>query len=108
MDKNIMNLVKRVNKRLLTNNTQRALLALLTADTEWVSRTSLRIPSVGARLRDLRKSQFGGFKVQCTTASKLARKTKGATSRQTFYRLDPATVTVNKVTKVLEGVITTK
>lgn len=107
MDKNIMKVVKQVNRRNLTNNTQRVLFALLTATTEWVPRTSLRIPSVGARIRDLRKTQFGGFRVQCMTAAKLERKgVRNSTStRQTFYRLDPASVTSSKVNRVFEGVI---
>lgn len=107
MNKSIQNVVKRVNKRTLANNTQRTLLAMLTATTEWVPRTSLRIPSVGARLRDLRKPQFGGFKVLCSTSPKGEVKTrKNVSNRETFYRLDPATITLSRVNKVFEGVIT--
>lgn len=111
MDKNVKNIVRQVeqNRRALTNNTQRALLALLTATTEWVPRTALRsIPSVGSRIRDLRKPSFGGFRVKCSTAGQLDRKTSAAGSRQTFYRLDPSSITMNRVQRVFEGVIVTK
>lgn len=109
MQNEVKSMVSRINKRRLTNNTQRVLLTLLTSKSEWVSRTSIRIPSVSARLRDLRKAQFGGFKVECASANKLERKTrKGAVhSRQTFYRLNPTSVTTSRVAKVFEGVINT-
>lgn len=109
MHSNVKTLVSRINRRRLTNNTQKALLALLTANEEWVSRSSIRVPSVGARLRDLRKPQFGGFKVECASANKLERRTRRGSSgnRQTFYRLNPNSVTLSKVVKVFEGVINT-
>ena len=106
MQSDVKNIVRKINRRQLTNNTQRALFALLTAKTEWVARTAINVPSVGARIRDLRKPQFGRFAVQCATANKLERRArKGASTRQTFYRLDPQSVTAKKVTKVFEGVI---
>lgn len=106
MKREIKTLVSRINRRQLRNNTQRVLLAMLTSDQEWVSRTSLKVPSVGARIRDLRKARFGGFKVECATATKLARRANNTgNNRQTFYRLDPASITLSRVTKAFEGVI---
>lgn len=114
MQSNVRNLLANVNRRKLKNNTQKVLFALLTAKTEWVSRSSIRIPSVGARLRDLRKPQFGGFKVECASAHKLGKRVRSASNpisleqtRPTYYRVDPSTVTLNRVTKVFEGVINT-
>ncbi len=109
MQENVRNIVNRIDRRQLTNNTQRALLALLTSKDEWVSRSSIRVPSVGARLRDLRKPQFGAFKVECVSATRLERPVRrGTVTRQTFYRLNPNSVTVARVQKVFEGVIVTK
>lgn len=105
MQTEIKNMISKIDRRKLTNNTQRALLALLTATTEWVPRTSINVPSVGARLRDLRKTEFGQFQVQCKRPRQLERKTR--TANQTFYRLDPKSVTLKKVQKVFEGVIST-
>lgn len=99
----INKVIKNVNRRSLRNNTQRTLVALLSAKTDWVPRSALRIPSVGARLRDLRKSEFGNFKIECTSATKAGIKTRKSTSvkRQTYYRISPDSVTLSKVTKVL-------
>jgi hypothetical protein len=107
MQSDIQNLVSKINKRRLTNNTQRALLALLTSKSEWVARTAMRIPSIGARIRDLRKAQFGRFTVQCASANRLERRTRRNSARQTFYRLDPNSVTAAKVARVFKGVIAT-
>jgi hypothetical protein len=76
----------------ITNNTQRVGIRLLSAEGEWLPRSSLRrIPSATARVRDLRKDEFGGFQVECKSSTDLARKT----SRRTFYyRINP-----NKVTR---------
>lgn len=115
---NIKNLLASINRRKLKNNTQKVLLTLLTSKTEWVSRSSIRIPSVGARLRDLRKPQFGGFEVECASASKLGKRTRMRTQtvnssaplervRPTYYRVNPSSVTVSRVAKVFEGVINT-
>ncbi len=103
-NKTVQNMIDRIDRRQLRNNTQRALLTLLTTDSEWVSRTSMRIPSAAARLRDLRKEEFGGFKVECASATELKR---NAAPRQTFYRLDTRTVTASRLQKAFEGVVTT-
>lgn len=106
MQDNVKNLLAKVNRRKLKNNTQKVLLKLLTAKTEWVSRVSLRVPSVGSRLRDLRKPQFGSFQVDCASANKLGKRTQ-ENRRPTYYRLNPSSVTLTKVSKVFEGVINT-
>lgn len=102
IDQRVKETVLKINTRKLKNNTQRALLALLRADGEWVSRRSLRIPSAAARLRDLRKKEYGEFDVACniTTKNSPQFRTKG-----TYYRLNPKSVTLNRVLKVFEGVI---
>lgn len=105
---NVAQVVKSIDRRKLRNNTQRALLSLLNAEGEWVARTSIRVPSVSARLRDLRKPEFGGFDVECVSASEL---NPGSVSRrnryQTFYRLNPRSVTVERLERIFEGVVTT-
>jgi hypothetical protein len=120
MQDDVINLLAKINRRKLKNNTQKVLFTLLTAKNEWISRSSIRIPSAGSRLRDLRKPQFGGFKVECASATKLGKRTriKAAQTttgvsiatekkRQTYYRVNPSSVTLNKVAKVFEGVINT-
>lgn len=93
MRREVRNLLDKINRRSL-NNTQRVLLRLLNADGEWVSRTAIRIPSVGSRIRDLRKAEFGAFSVRCATASELQRRAGG---KATFYALDPRSVTGTRV-----------
>lgn len=118
MQDDIKKLLASINRRKLKNNTQKVLFTLLTAKNEWVSRSSIRIPSVGARLRDLRKPQFGGFKVECASANKLGKRTRTRTqltiqgpvatlenTRPTYYRVNPSSVTLSNVTKIFEGVI---
>lgn len=104
MQDDVKTLLAKINRRKLKNNTQKVLFALLTSKNEWVSRTSLKVPSVGSRLRDLRKPQFGGFQIQCTSASKLGKRSQ-ENRRPTYYRVDPSSVTFNKVAKVFEGVV---
>lgn len=99
----INNALKNINRRALRNNTQRALLALLTSKRGWVARSSMKIPSVGARIRDLRKSEFGSFKIECanqTKAGVTSRVKPSDVKRQTFYRLSPESVTPGKIAKV--------
>ncbi len=103
--------VAKIDRRKLVNNTQRALYALLTSKRDWVSRNSIRVNSVGSRLRDLRKPEFGGFRVECVTGTKLGKNTvvttraTGRKVRQTFYRIAPSSVTLKKVINVFEGVV---
>ena len=101
------NMVRTVNRRRLVNNVQRVLLCLVKARNDgWVSRTSLRVPSASSRVRDLRKLEFGGFDVECRSASELNRVSRYTkTDKQTFYRIVPNSVTVARLSKVLKGVI---
>lgn len=106
MNEKVRNIVDRIDRRKLKNNTQRVLLALLTSNEEWVSRTSIRVPSVSARLRDLRKERFGGFQVECQTAQELKRQAATRSSRRpTFYKLNPRTVTVQRVLRAFSSVL---
>jgi hypothetical protein len=74
-----INQIKRTD---ITNNTQRAAMKLLTADGQWVSRGQLnRIPSATARVRDLRKPEYGAFKVDCKSSDELGKKL----SKRTYY-----------------------
>ena len=101
-------LFSNVSRRRLVNNVQRVLFTLINANTKsgWVPRTSLRVPSVGARVRDLRKAEFGGFRVECKSAADLNVVSRAkSTSRQTFYRIVPNSVTVTGLNQVLKGVI---
>lgn len=106
-------LIRSINKRNLTNNTQRALFALLNPRSKdgWVARTSIPVSSATARIRDLRKSEYGGFRVECVTADELKTQNPSkrvhstATERQTFYRLDPSSVTPDALNRVFKGVI---
>jgi hypothetical protein len=100
-------IVRGVNRRTLNNNVQRVLLSLVSTSNNdgWVARTALRIPSVGSRIRDLRKVEFGGFRVECVSATDLNRRPSEVTSRQTYYRVVPSTVTVKALSQVLKGVI---
>lgn len=102
IDKRVKETMLKISARKLKNNTQRALLALLKANGEWVSRRSLRIPSVAARLRDLRKEQYGEFEVVCNVTS---RRNPFKNKKSTYYRINPRSVTLNRVLKVFEGVI---
>jgi hypothetical protein len=79
-------------KTKITNNTQRVGMRLLTAEGEWLPRSRLsRIPSATARVRDLRKDEFGAFQVECKSSDDLERKTS---QRTFYYRINP-----NKVTR---------
>lgn len=92
--KTLKTTIKAAQKK-ITNNTQRVGIRLLSADGEWLPRSSLtRIPSATARVRDLRKDEFGGFQVECKSSASLARKT----SKRTFYyRINPNKVTQKQI-----------
>lgn len=102
---NVKEIVARVDRRKLTNNTQRVLHSLLTAKNEWVARSMVRVNSAPARIRDLRKAEFGGFDIECATAKQLGKRTRQKSGRQTFYRIVPSSITPNKVNQVFEGVV---
>jgi hypothetical protein len=73
-------------------------LRLLAAEGEWVSRSQLaKIPSATARVRDLRKEQFGSFRVECKSSDDLEKRT----SKRTFYyRIDANRVTKKQLEKL--------
>ena len=101
MKKDVRDFVSSLNSRKFTNNTQRVLFALLGAlkesDDGWISLDKLRVNSAGARVRDLRKSQFGSFDVQCRSASRLDRR---GTRHTFYYRLAQRNLSVSKLRKV--------
>ena len=91
--------IKNINKTVkITNNTQRVGAKLLSADGGWLTRGQLnRIPSATARARDLRKKEYGGFKVECKSSTELGRKL----SKKTFYyRIDPSNVTTKQINQL--------
>lgn len=78
----------------LTNNTQRVGVKLLSAGGAWLPRSSLtRIPSATARIRDLRKQEFGSFNVECQSSDELKRSGK----RTFYYRINPSQVTQKQI-----------
>ena len=104
-NKKVVAIVNKINRRKLTNNTQRVLHSLLTAKGGWISRTAFKVPSAGARLRDLRKNQFGGFVVECVSANNLNKKRKSSVTRPTYYRINPRSVTATSLEQAFKGVI---
>jgi hypothetical protein len=106
LSKEVRRFMDRIDSRRLTNNTQRALLALLRSEGEWVSRQSIRVRSATSRIRDLRTNEYGAFDVQCATATELKRPVRGV-AQPTFYRLNPRSVTLSRLQRVFEGVVST-
>ncbi len=104
--KSVRNIVNGISRRKLSNNTQKVLWSLLTTNSKdgWVSRTSLSVPSASARVRDLRKSQFGGFRVECARPGDINRKSRNNV-RQTFYRIVPSSVTPTALRTAFKGVV---
>ena len=105
MRKDVRTLLSRIDRSKLQTNTQKVLYRLLNSENEWISRSTIKVPSVGSRLRDLRKEQYGAFEVECTTARKLRKRTRAATNHPTFYRLKSSSVTCKKVASIFKGVI---
>ena len=103
MNTNTINYITSLNRRNFTNNTQRALFVLLNAaltGTGWVSRGSVRVPSAAARLRDLRKNEYGAFDVICKSSIELGR----VGTRTTYYRVNTTNLTLNQLRTVFEPV----
>lgn len=105
LSKSVTSIVNSINARDCQSNTQKALLALLRGAVDetsegFVSRSTMRIPNVGARIRSLRTKDFGEFTIECVRGE---RNSKGGYS--THYRLDPRSVTADKVRMVFEGVV---
>ena len=96
---NMRNVLRVVRRNNLTNNTQKVAYKLLSANGSWVPRTELEriASSAPARARDLRKSQFGNFRVDCSPANVLKRT---GTKHTFFYRIKPGTVTKQQVETV--------
>lgn len=95
----VKTLLNGVNRRNLTSNTQKAAFRLLSANGQWLSRGELSrtISSAAARVRDLRKPEFGGFTVECASAVTLD---KRGTHNTFFYRIPPKTVKKTQVNTV--------
>jgi len=73
-------------------------LRLLAAAGEWIPRSQLtRIPSATARVRDLRKEQFGSFQVECRSSDDLKKKTA---KRTFYYRISATRVTKKQLDKL--------
>lgn len=97
MKSNVKNFVKNLNRRNFTNNTQRVLHTLLTAPGNgWVTLSRLRVPSAGARVRDLRKAQYGGLSVACSRSSEAGVRT----ASDFVYRLNKSKITVEQLRQV--------
>jgi hypothetical protein len=81
----------------LTNNTQKAAWRLLSAQGKWLSQPDLArtVKSASARVRDLRKAQFGSFRVDCKRASELKKR-----GDSFFYRINPNNVTQRQLDTV--------
>ena len=103
ISKRARQMVSSVDSRKLRNNTQRVLVALLRAEGEWVPRSNVRVANATSRMRELRRPEYGGFDVQVATAAELGR--TGGT-RQTYYRINPRTITVDRVATVLRDAVT--
>jgi hypothetical protein len=103
ISKRTRQMVSSVDSRRIRNNTQRVLLALLRAEGDWVPRTSVRVRNATSRMRELRRSEYGGFDVQVATASELGRP---GGSRRTYYRINPRTITADRVAVVMRDAVT--
>ena len=96
---NVTHVLNKIDRRNLTNNTQKVAYKLLSANGEWVPRSALSkvARSAAARVRDLRKEEFGAFVVDCASASELNRR---GTKSTYFYRIRPGWVTKRQVDAV--------
>lgn len=92
-------LLKKINNRTFTNNTQRVAYRLLTAEGSWISKKDLErsIPSATSRVRDLRKEKFGNFTVECASAAELNRRGDHTVF---FYRIRPTSVKNSQLSAV--------
>lgn len=103
LNKSVTSIVDSIQPRDCQNLTQKVLLTFLRSDKEFITRSSMRIPNVGSRVRDLRKAEFGGFNVECVRGE---RNSKGGYS--TSYRLDPQSVTAERVKMAFASVLSTR
>jgi len=99
----VKNYLDSLNSRMFTNNVQRVLFQLLRASERskdgWVTARTIRVPSAGSRIRDLRLDKFGGFDIDCATAVQLGRSKVGRTF---LYKIDTGRVTVDQLRTVFE------
>jgi hypothetical protein len=93
------NIVNGISTRRLTSNTQKAAYRLLNANGRWLSRADLSrtVKSAAARIRDLRKDEFGAFEVECCSAVELD---KQGDHRSFYYRINPNNVTRKQINTV--------
>ncbi len=93
------NIINEINTRRLTSNTQKAAHRLLSANGRWLSRADLSrtVKSAAARIRDLRKDEFGAFEVECRSAIEL---NKQGNYRSFYYRINPNSVTKSQIARV--------
>lgn len=98
-----MKLNSTVLKTPVTNNTQRVARRLLRANGAWVGLRDLErcSTSAAARVRDLRKKEYGGFRVDCESAYAL---NKTNTKSPSFYRILPSTITQKQLHKLFPTV----
>lgn len=102
ISKKARQMVSSVDSRKLRNNTQRVFVALVKADGGWVARSTVRVANATSRMRELRRPEYGGFDVEVATATELGRP---GGSRRTYYRLNPSTVTPERIATVFRTVI---
>lgn len=101
MKKTIQTSIQNIKTRNLTNNTQRVGLRLLSADGAWIPRSRLtKIPSATARVRDLRKAEFGSFPVECKSSDELNKKVSKKTY---YYRINPNKVTQKQISALFSA-----
>jgi hypothetical protein len=103
MNTAVLSYVSGLNRRNFSNNQQRVLHTLLTTRNEggWVKRSSIRVPSVSARLRDLRKERFGNLDIECVPAVELG---QNGNQYAFSYRINTRNLTVSQLRRVFEGV----
>jgi hypothetical protein len=101
MRQDVRNFVNSLDRKNFTNNNQRVLYNLLVSleggDGGWVSLNKFRVNFAGSRVRDLRKAKYGGFDVQCRSASRLERRGGQHTF---YYKLNQRNLSVSKLRKV--------
>lgn len=102
MRKEIREFVTSLDRKSFTNNVQRVMHTLLLASIsgkEWISTKSFRTRSAAARLRDLRKEEYGGFDVRCKQASEIERNGSQYTY---FYSVGASGLTLTKLRKLFQ------
>jgi hypothetical protein len=104
MKQSVRNFVGNLNKKTFTNNVQRVLYHLLTAEGDWVRLDRTNIPSSEARARDLRKSQYGEFNIFCRSANDLHVVGATPTCKTHYYKLGQRNLTIGKLKTVFGNI----